>query len=255
MLVTTDIGASLRHEFAHVLHWGDMDRINQRHPMWIQEGLASLFEEYASGRDGTTFRFLPNERHNVTFELVTGGDAPSWRQLFSLSPTRFMRAANRFYPMTRSIFRYIATKGRLDAWYDNLVATFPDDQTGVRALETTFDRPIDQIESDWKAWVRGMGRRDNTIARGDASLGIQAESEVDGCRVTVVHDGSGAFEAGMRIDDVIVRIGGTSIRSTRELMLAVARRRVGEVVPVRIRRGEEYLELMITMKPLPAFNN
>ena len=255
MLVTTDIGASLRHEFAHVLHWGDMDRINQRHPMWIQEGLASLFEEYASDRSGTKFRFLPNERHNVTFDLVTGGDTPSWRQVFSLSPTRFMRAANRFYPMTRSIFRYIASKGRLDVWYDNLVATFPDDQTGVRALERTFDKPIDQIESEWKAWVRGMGRRDNTIARGDASLGIQAESEVDGCRVTVVHDGSGAFEAGMRIDDVIVRIGGTSIRSTRELMLAIARKRVGEVVPVRVRRDEEYLELMITMKPLPAFKN
>jgi len=255
MLVTTDIGASLRHEFAHVLHWGHMDRINQRHPMWIQEGLASLFEEYASGRDGTNFRFLPNERHNVTYELVTGGDVPSWRQMFSLSPTRFMRAANRFYPITRSIFRYIAAKGRLDAWYDNLVATFPEDESGVRALELTFGEPIDVIESDWKSWVRARGRRDNTIARGDASLGIQAESEVDGCRVTVVHEGSGAFEAGMQIDDVIVKLAGTSIRSTRELMLAIAKRRVGEVVPVRIRRGEDYLELMVTMKPLPAFTN
>ncbi len=255
MLVTTDIGASLRHEFAHVLHWGHMDRINQRHPMWIQEGLASLFEEYAAGRTGTNFRFLPNERHNVTFDLVTSGDVPSWRQIFGLSPTRFMRAASRFYPITRSIFRFIAGKGRLDVWYENLVTTFPEDPTGVLALERTFDKPIDAIESDWKAWVRGMGRRDNTIARGDASLGIQAESEVDGCRVTMVHEGSGAFEAGMRIDDVIVRLGDISIRSTRELMLAIARRRVGEVVPVRVRRGEEYLVLMITMKPLPAFSN
>ena len=135
------------------------------------------------------------------------------------------------------------------------MTTFPEDPTGVLALERTFDKPIDAIESDWKAWVRGMGRRDNTIARGDASLGIQAESEVDGCRVTMVHEGSGAFEAGMRIDDVIVRLGDISIRSTRELMLAIARRRVGEVVPVRVRRGEEYLVLMITMKPLPALSN
>lgn len=255
MLVTTDIGASLRHEFAHVLHWGHMDRVNQRHPMWIQEGLASLFEEYASGRDGTTFRFLPNERHNVTFDLVTGGDVPSWRQLFGLSPTRFMRAANRFYPITRSIFRYIADKDMLDAWYQNLVSTFPEDGSGVLALEKTFGRSIDQIESDWRSWVRARGRRDNTIARGDASLGIQAESEVDGCRVTMVHEGSGAHEGGMQINDVIVKIARTSIRSTRELMLAIAKRRVGEVVPVRIRRGEDYLQLMITMKPLPSFTN
>jgi hypothetical protein len=38
-------------------------------------------------------------------------------------------------------------------------------------------------------------------------------------------------------------------------MLAIAKRRVGDVVPVRIRRGEDYLELMITMKPLPGFTN
>ncbi len=255
MLVTTDIGASLRHEFAHVLHWGHMDRINQRHPMWIQEGLASLFEEYASGRDGDILRFLPNERHNVTFDLVNGGDTPSWRQLFALSPTRFMRAANRFYPITRSIFRYVASKGELDAWYANLVDTFPEDQTGVHALEKTFGQPIDRIESNWRSWVRAMGRRDNTITRGDASLGIQAESEVDGCRVTLVHEGSGARDAGMQVDDVIVKIGGTSIRSTRELMLAIAKLRVGDVVPVRIRRGDDYLQLMITMKPLPSFTN
>lgn len=44
-LVAQDLGATLRHEFFHVLHWRDMDRLGQIHPIWIQEGLASLVED------------------------------------------------------------------------------------------------------------------------------------------------------------------------------------------------------------------
>ena len=51
--------------------------------------------------------------------------------------------------------------------------------------------------------------------------------------------------------DIIVKVGEDTVRSTRELRLAVASRRVGQVVLLRIRRGEEYLEIPITFKPLP----
>ncbi len=44
-LVAQDLGPTLRHEFFHVLHWRDMDRLGQVHPVWIQEGLASLVED------------------------------------------------------------------------------------------------------------------------------------------------------------------------------------------------------------------
>lgn len=44
-LVAQDPGPTLRHEFFHVLHWRDMDRLGQVHPIWIQEGLASLVED------------------------------------------------------------------------------------------------------------------------------------------------------------------------------------------------------------------
>ncbi|USN99072.1 MAG: PDZ domain-containing protein [Phycisphaeraceae bacterium] len=44
-LVAQDLGATLRHEFFHVLDWREMDRLGQVHPIWIQEGLASLVED------------------------------------------------------------------------------------------------------------------------------------------------------------------------------------------------------------------
>ena len=80
---------------------------------------------------------------------------------------------------------------------------------------------------------------------------IKAENDVDGCRVTTVHEGSGASESGMRVGDVIVRMGTRSVRSTRELMLEVARRRIGEIVVIRVRRGDDYHDLSVPMKPLP----
>lgn len=251
MLTTADIGASLRHEFVHVLHWGHMDRLQQRHPMWIQEGLASLFEEYDLLDDGNRIRFKPNERHNVVHELVVKGQTPPWRRMFSLNTTQFMRAANRLYPITRSILEYIASKGLLVDWYRNLTRNWAVDKTGVVAMERTFGKPIDEIEASWKLWVKSRGRFDDSIGRGDASIGIQAENDVDGCRVTLVHEGSGAREAGMRPGDVIVRMGTKSVRSTRELMLEVARRSIGETVVIRIRRGDEYLDLPVKMKPIP----
>ncbi|MEE2681632.1 MAG: PDZ domain-containing protein [Planctomycetota bacterium] len=251
MLTTADIGASLRHEFVHVLHWGHMDRLQQRHPMWIQEGLASLFEEYELRDDGRSIRFKPNERHNVVYELVVKGQTPPWRRMFSLNTTQFMRSANRLYPITRSILEYIASKGLLVDWYRNLTQNWTMDQTGVLAMETTFGRPIDEIEASWILWVKSRGRFDDSIGRGDASIGIQAENDVDGCRVTLVHEGSGASDADIRPGDVIVRMGAQSVRSTRELMLEVARRSTGEIVVIRVRRGDEYLDLSVKMKPMP----
>jgi len=219
--------------------------------MWIQEGLASLFEEYEFSRDGEVIRFKPNERHNVVHDMVRSGQNPPWRNLFSMNTTRFMRAASRLYPMTRSIFEYIADRGKLASWYRNLTMSWERDPTGVMATERTFGAPIEEVEQDWSRWVRARGPRDDSIGTGDASIGIQAENDVDGCRITLVHEGSGARDAGLRVGDVIVRIGPRSIRSTRELMLEVARRVIGEIVVIRVRRGEDYLDLRTELKPMP----
>ncbi|NIM60902.1 MAG: hypothetical protein GTO30_04390, partial [Acidobacteria bacterium] len=42
-LIARDIGASLRHELTHAYHYADMDRLGQRHPLWVQEGIATLY--------------------------------------------------------------------------------------------------------------------------------------------------------------------------------------------------------------------
>lgn len=250
MLVTADIGASLRHEFAHVLHWGHMDRLGQRHPMWVQEGLAALYENYSVDDANQRIKFRINERHNIARQLVMEGKAPPWRELLKMGPTLFMKGAVRNYPLARSMFEFIAAEGRLATWYENLVETWYEDKTGRVALEKTFDAPLGDIERAWVRWVRARGRFDDMVDYGDASMGISATDAVDGCIVTRLIPSGGAAEAGMKKEDIIVRVGHQTVRSTRELMLAIAGRKVGEIVAIRVRRGSEYLDLAVRMKPL-----
>ncbi len=82
-LVAQDLGPTLRHEFFHVLHWRDMDRLGQVHPIWIQEGLASLVEdmdpvriiERRARRASGTDRSPPPV--GVDARLIDGGDEPA----------------------------------------------------------------------------------------------------------------------------------------------------------------------------------
>jgi len=34
----------MTHEFTHALQFGDLDPLAEEHPIWIVEGMASLFE-------------------------------------------------------------------------------------------------------------------------------------------------------------------------------------------------------------------
>src|SRR5690606_15189567 len=51
-LLSRELRPSLRHEITHALHHAQMDRLGQKHPMWVQEGLASVFELYEFDEQG-----------------------------------------------------------------------------------------------------------------------------------------------------------------------------------------------------------
>ena len=54
------------------MHYGHMARLGQRHPLWVQEGLATLYEDYDLDTAGTV-RFLPNRRHNIARRRARSG--------------------------------------------------------------------------------------------------------------------------------------------------------------------------------------
>ena len=248
LLVTRDIGESLRHEFAHRMHWADMDRRGQRHPMWVQEGLASLYEEYVWTEDGT-IKFVPNMRHNIARRQVQAGIALSWDKLFQLNADQFLAGNARFYPQVRSMFEFLATLGLLEEWYDAYVATFDRDPGGGKAFEQVFGLPVDQVNQRWKSWVLDRGSIDDRVDYGDASIGISGVEAGDGVQIERVI-GQNARRAGLRRGDVITRVDEKPVRARGELMLAIAARKIGETVRLEIRRRDQRLVIAVRLEAL-----
>ncbi len=248
LLVTRDIGESLRHEFTHRMHWADMDRLGQRHAMWVQEGLASLYEEYVWTDEGG-IRFVPNMRHNIARRQVQAGISLAWPKLFELDTDAFFAGNARFYPQVRSIFEFLASVDLLEAWYRAYVDTFERDPSGGRAFEMVFGLPVDQVEQRWKSWVLDRGAIDDRVEQGDASIGVSGTDAGDGVRIERIV-GRNARRAGLRRGDVIVRVDDQPVRARGELMLAIAARNIGETVRLEIRRRDQRMVIAVRLEAL-----
>ena len=88
------------------------------------------------------------------------------------------------------------------------------------------------------------------MSRRDASLGLTADDAGDGVKVRSFVIKSAAKAAGLRVGDVIHTIDGVPVRNREELVLAVARLRVGESVQVAFRRDGAEQSLEVSPRPL-----
>ncbi len=248
-LVTRDAGQSLQHEFVHLMHFAQLERIGQRHPIWVQEGLASLYEDYDLHADGS-IEFRPNVRFNIARRQVVSKTAEKWPALVKLSPEAFMQNAERLYPQVRSMFEFFAREGKLEEFYRQLCATWKTDPTGTAAIEKAFGEPIARVEDRWRKWMIDRGAIDDSIGARDASLGITIEDAVDGVRIKSFVIKAAARSAGLRVGDVVIAIGGIPVRNREEMLLAVARLKVGEAVEVKYKRDGKESVATVTPRPL-----
>jgi hypothetical protein len=250
-LIARDIGSSLRHELVHALHYAHMDRVGQRHPLWIQEGLATLYEACVLD-DGPTAVFLPNERHNIVKGLALADRLIRWRELFELSDDEFMAKAGQLYPQVRSIFEFLADQGKLSCWYAALVENFRQDPTGARAFQMCFNQPLAEVERQWRRWITTRPKVDVAIDKGDAALGIESHlhSSNDGVLITDLLPGSAAAGSSLEVGDVIVAVDGKPTRSLTELQTIIAAKEVGDLVTVRVRRDGDYFTVVVKLRPL-----
>jgi hypothetical protein len=242
-IVTGDIGTVLRHEFTHAMHFGHMERTGQPHAMWVQEGLAALYERYELSESGE-ITFLPTARHNDVRRLVAQRKGPVIEPMMAMTPSQFMAVSDDLYPVSRSFFEYLADQGKLRRWYRAYVDGFDADRTGRAAAESALGKPVAEVERDWRAWVKARPAVDVTVGKGDRPVGVTVADATDGARVTAVARGSAASRAGLRVGDVIVSVAGTEVRSSREWTEASASLRVPEA-PIVVRRGTDRIEFTL----------
>jgi S1-C subfamily serine protease len=104
-----------------------------------------------------------------------------------------------------------------------------------------FAVPVDTLKD-----VLAKLRRGERIDR--PFLGV---STGDGGRVASVVAGGPADKAGVRRGDTIVSIDGRAVRNAEDVAQAVQRRRTGDQVSVKVRRGERTLELRVKLGARP----
>jgi hypothetical protein len=156
-LITADPHRSLRHEFVHARHHAHLDALGQEHPAWIQEGLASLYEAYRLDPGGGV-RFPANDRQPLARTLAGTGRLIPWRDLVAMGPDALRAEAARAYPQLRSMFRFIADQGHLEAWYDTYLDRFEEDPTGAVALELALGHPLGTLQQRWLRWLERQPR-------------------------------------------------------------------------------------------------
>jgi hypothetical protein len=122
--------------------------------------------------------------------------------------------------------------------------------TGLENLESIFDTGAD-LRITRRPMLGIMGNDFNEEIA--ASIGVPV---TEGARLAEAIEGMGAAKAGLKGDDVIVEMDGTSLRSIESLGPVVQRRKAGDVVSVVFYRGAEKQEVEMELmgRPIPELD-
>lgn len=84
--------------------------------------------------------------------------------------------------------------------------------------------------------------------RGDAWLGISADTTIESCIISEVKKGSAADLAGIRIGDMIVGIGGKEVTTFASLIDLISEKTADEEVEVEFLRGGEQEKVLVKLQ-------
>ena len=237
-LVAMDLGSTLRHEFFHVLHWRDMDRRGQRHPIWVMEGLCSLVEDYDLTADGALVP-ATSWRTNIAKRMEKSNGLMPLEKFLVLPQMKFTGSrplAN--YAQARALFLFLSDRGLLEAWYAAFTAGFDEEPTGRGAFEKVFGDPLSGVEAEFRQWLRAVPNVAEEIKPGMASLGIEVESGGgDGLRV-IGFSRKRSEVKDLKLGDVITSVKQRPTRDMAELVRVLGSLKPGETVTVGFRRGK-----------------
>lgn len=246
-LVTRDLGPTLRHEFFHVLHWRDMDRMGQVHPIWVQEGMASLLEDVDDNGSGG-YEIRASWRTNIAKRLERSGALRPLDVFMATERDRFVSvrpSAN--YAHARALMMYVHERGALGAFYRALVAGYDKDASGVVALEIALGKPITEIDREFRKWLSGLPEVGERAHPPDAGLGV-AVIAGQGQAPTVAGGLDLGSKARLRGGDVITAIEGRAIATLDDLYRVLGDFEAGDEVGVSVMRGGRRAEERVVLR-------
>ena len=245
ILIAKNLGQVMTHEFTHALHNADTDPLGQDHPIWIAEGIAAMYE--AARWEGE--KLIPADNFRLPFiqRAARQNRLIPLQRLITMDQKAFVANATNAYGQAGSVMLYLHDKGQLRKFYESYKATFENDPTGKVALEQVMGRMLAQIEQDWKTWMLARSAPPMTTGENGPILGIRFAEANDGLRVESVIPRGPAERAGIKVGDVVVGIDEIDVRDTFSLIPLLSVRQAGDDVTVKLRRGQDYLEVEVKL--------
>lgn len=140
-------GGTLIHELVHPYVHADFPEA----PDWLNEGIASLYEQ-AAERNGRITGY-PNWRLAGLHHGITTGSALSLRALIQSHDDFYTRQGDP-YAVARYLCFYLQEHDLLETFYRAFRAGWHADPSGWNTLQTTLGNPDpSQFQRDWEAWV------------------------------------------------------------------------------------------------------
>jgi hypothetical protein len=142
-------GGTLVHEMVHPFVSADFPRC----PAWLNEGLASLYEQCAE-RDGH-IHGLTNWRLAGLQKAIRDGKLPSFRELTATTDAGFYGEGSPLrYAQARYLCYYLQEKGLLVRFYREFRRDAPRDPTGYRTLQRVLDESdMHAFQKRWQDFV------------------------------------------------------------------------------------------------------
>lgn len=249
-LVTMDLGGTIRHEFFHVLHWRCNTRHGQLHPVWVQEGLCSLIEDYDLGPGG---ELVPVEswRTNQARFLAETGHLLHLRDLCTIPRDRFTNSRPLAqYAQTRSFFLFLYRENKLLEWYTHFVRHYRDDPTGIASIEAVFGRELDEVNDRYADFCRSLPKVPEEIKRGMASLGVEIDATGTGEGLRIAKYVRRGTAGDLKNGDIITHIDHRPVRDYWELVRVLSSYEPGDTVTVNYRRVRLHQQTDVALKPV-----
>ena len=238
-LISIDRGSVLIHEFTHALHEADFTKARQTHPIWIKEGLATLFD--ASRITPSGLEPYVDTRLLTVQKALREKNAIDLDRLLKMGRKPFMKDANICYAQSRYLMLYLYQKNRLRSWYADYKKNYTKDPTGRKALKRALGKPLHLFEPEWKQWVQKLKPVRGADRAGEARLGLEVKADKRGVKVVRMLPGSAAKTAGrIRVGDIITKLNGVETKNIAAFVAAVRSAGANQTVKVElIRHGRK----------------
>jgi serine protease Do len=107
--------------------------------------------------------------------------------------------------------------------------------------------PVDTYRDTWDRLAKGEAWGGDVVSANTPYLGVQGDPDGKDCTITQVTAGSPAEKAGLKANDIVVKVDGHKIEKFDDLGSMVRKKKPGDEMAVEIVRGEELLSLKVKL--------